>query len=227
MRRRTAKLVSWNTATVVVLLVGGWLSLTYRPRWYRPAQVPPPEFQRVRDDFQEAVSAFTDHVVGGAPFVMELSQERVNEWLALRGEIWPGADRLMPAWMEDPMVVFESGSVRLAATARQRGVRTVLSVRATPRVENEWITLRISGIRGGVVPVPAILLRGILREITRSVAGEKARDAGGDEPSEPLALVNRFHWANGRRDFRVADIRVEPGRLILHIQPLTSSDRRR
>ena len=82
------------------------------------------------------------------------SDQEVNAWLA-EDLVSHFADQLPPE-VNEPRVLFELDRIILAFQLRQRGVQSVITVVARPRVpEGNTVELTLEKIRAGILPVPA------------------------------------------------------------------------
>jgi hypothetical protein len=227
-RRRRRRIVALTIAGGMLLLaIAGWLSLQHIPAWYNPQPVPAVQLQHVKDDLVATVASLSERMNGGAPFTFRITQAQLNAWLAAREQIWPPAQAWIPPEMENPYVVFRPGRIVLAGTVRWGGIRTVLSAAAAPSVTDAGVTVRLSDIRGGSLPVPDAWVRQQLESLELRQRRRHAEDPATMLPLgellEGASFPAEFVWPNPHRPFRLLDIRVEDGALTLEIQPLPRS----
>ena len=107
------------------------------------------------------------------------TDQEVNAWLA-EDLVTYFADRLPPE-VNEPRLLFEVDRIILAFQLRQRGVQSVITVVARPRVPGgNTIELTLEKIRAGILPVPAdnILDRIIEYARNHGVDAEWARKDG-------------------------------------------------
>jgi len=226
------------SAVVVLLLVGGlvlWLTFQHKPSWYRPPELDAVGLQRARADAVTTADDVSDRIVRRASFDIVLEQRAVNQWLAALPYAWPDAFEALPPGLSDLVVAFEHDRVRIGAMYSRGGWRAVISgaVILSLTDDRQGLTWRIEEVCGGSIPVPRSLLAQWVDPLLARRAGDHGRPRSTDSPRPALQQVtstselfegvtslNRFVWFNGRRPFRIADLRVEEGRLHLRIEPL-------
>ncbi|HOW19818.1 MAG TPA: hypothetical protein PLC79_12350 [Phycisphaerae bacterium] len=211
---------------VAALLAGGltgWMLFQHIPAWYAPVQVPAADLQGVKDDLIACNNAFDDRMQAGGVFEFRITQDRLNAWLSAREQMWPAMRKWVPPMMEDPFIGFEPGRVVLAGTVTLGGVRTVLSVRLRLDADDKGLLVRLTEVRAGSLPVPAVLVREPLRQIDAHT--RNGREAASKFPlaEDLLAGVHvpaEFVWWADKRHFRVCGVRVEPGAITFRVEPL-------
>lgn len=221
------RLTAWGLGGAAVVAVGlvasAWVLFQRVPPWYQPAPVPAADLQAVKDDLARFEIGLSERMNGDRPFSFAIAQEQLNRWLAARERMWPPARAWIPPMMDDPFVVFEPGRVLLAGTVTVGGVRTVLNARAEIRIDNAQLFLRVFGVKGGSLPVPDALVREHLRELDarhrRTTAGP-AMLPSAEDVIVGWRIPAEFVWPNGKRRFRVRDVRIERGTMTFELQPL-------
>ena len=209
-------------ATLTLLGIGvGAYNLLRTPGWYRPPIIADAERQQVRDDLMLAQQQFTEGLrLGGGPFVYNIPQRDVNRWLTMRRGIYPAIDRFRSDGLEDPFLMIEDGCLTISGRTATPFGRVVISVDVEPTVEDGALVLRAKGARCGSMPVPLGL--GGLDSHFEQEAGE----AWEGSPRMSGDLINgvridtKATWWNGRIDYRVLDVWIEPGVLHLEIESL-------
>jgi len=201
--------------TILLLLltgVGMLLAATCRPAWYAPATV---NFATLHEDKRQLV-ALLDGIAGalnaGHSLRVVIDEAQANRWLAARDEMWPDATlELGP--LNDPVVAFEEGDVRIGALLAHGTWRGVLSVRLRPVLSGEEVGFTIAQANLGALRIPA----GMGLDVVGQVGG---LSRGGARLAGPtLWWPNAGVWPNGRRPFRVTACEVRAGRLVIELAP--------
>ncbi len=230
--RKRRRWLRWTcvalAAAGLVALAGLWLALAHVPGWYQPMIVPPSEYQIVRDDLVMAAEEFSTALVAGEPFRFALTQQELNEWISARWQIWPAAEEWVPRWLAEPMVVFKPDRIIVAGTLERGWLRTVASLHLRVIAEADALRVRLEGLHGGSLPVPATMIEKQLAEfagqtqerLARGQASPQAKAVNAAELEQSIALPNEFTWPNGRYDFRIEAIDVDDGRIIVTVRPL-------
>ena len=223
LRRNWRRIVGVAALCGVGILAGAMAAAVRSPAWYAPSVVAPEDRQKVRNNLVAAEQAFTEGLrTAIRPFEYQLLQDDVNQWIAMRREIYPLIDELAPPQLDDPFVVFREGTITIAGRYRTGVLNVVLSVDIVPTLEDGWLVLRAGAVRCGSVRLPlsfgAIgLRRPIERDREETWPGSPRMN--GDFVNG-LRLESEAWWKNGGSAYRLLDVRVEPGRLRLEIEPL-------
>ena len=235
-RKRWKWAIPLAATAVIVALGAAWMAFQHVPSWYRPVYVPADDYQRVRDSLQFACQEFSDGVINQESFRYTLTDRQINEWIYCRGEIWPDAEGVLPAFLAEPMIVFRPGEIILAGRYEGGEVQTVVNAGFTPTIEGDDLLIRLNSAGGGSLPVPRALISGPLAELLTSeqlwsrLQIEPGLDNDHLTQDRIAELIestakgwrvrNRFVWPNGKRPFRINGVSVEEHRLILDVVPL-------
>ena len=150
--RKTTKCLLWFGVCLGILAAiptGIWFSLTYQPSYYRDMVLLTREQrggpgQEVRRPEPSAPQRHLQRTHWEAVF----SDQEVNAWLA-EDLVTHFLDQLPPE-INEPRLLFELDRVTLAFQLRQRGVESVITVVARPRVpEGNTVELTLEKIRAG------------------------------------------------------------------------------
>jgi len=232
--KRILKRWRWIVAGLVTLLVGvvvtGWLLFQHIPAWYRPVQVPPDELQHVRNDLVQTTDAFGAALNDAqGSFKFRLTQDQVNAWLSARESIDPKTHEWLPPTLSDPMILFEPGGVRVAATYADGDLRTVVSAKLTVTVDAAGIKAQLGDVAGGSLTMPDSFVQKGLRAFDRRVS-PKLADAGVTtsgrqrlrlrDLADGVILPTTGKWLAGGQRFRVLGIAFEPGAVTFTIERL-------
>ncbi len=205
------------------IIAGSLYALIATPAWYAPPVVLAADRQQVRNNLIDAEQAFTEGLrAGSGPFTYHIYQDDLNRWIALRREIYPLIDELVPHMLADPFVLFDDGEITLAGRYTASAVDLLLSIDIVPTFEAETITLRAKTVRCGSVGMP--------KDFGQLGLDDRIeRDREQTWPGSPrmwgdfltgLHLEARAWWKNGGIEYRVLDVQVQPGVLSLKIEPL-------
>jgi hypothetical protein len=138
------------------------------------------------------------------------TDQEVNAWLA-EDLVIHFADQLPPE-VNEPRVLFELDRVILAFQLRQRGVQSVITVIARPRVpEGNTVELTLEKIRAGILPVPSdnVLNRIIEYARAHGIDVEWTRRDG-----YPVVLL-RYTPNLDREDVRLEELQIRGGQIRL------------
>lgn len=208
---------------VCCLLLVAWIGLR-TPGWYQPATVPEDREQRqeIRNNLVMAEQAFTGSLLDGRPFKYRIHQRHINEWLAMRYEIYPRIDDVVPPVIDEPFVTIGDGHIRLAGRLTIANQATVVSADIAPSFEDGDVVLRLAGFRCGSLPLPNVLEQ---LDLDRSVQLDANRAWPGSPPiegrlAEGIRIGARGWWQNGGVDYEVTDVEVGEGVLTFSVTPL-------
>jgi hypothetical protein len=132
-----------------------WFSLTYQPSYYRNI-VHLTRQQRAGQakKFVAQSLQLRNDICNEPNWEAVFTDQEVNAWLA-EDLVTHFLDQLPPE-INEPRLLFELDRVTLAFQLRQRGVESVITVVARPRVpEGNTVELTLEKIRAGILPVPA------------------------------------------------------------------------
>jgi len=217
-------------AVLLTVLTVAWLMFQHIPAWYRPPAVAPPNQQRVRDDLVATLGSFETRLgTEGRPFEFRFSQDQINAWLAVREAIWPASREWLPPALSDPFVAIETEGVRVAATYRHGGLRTVLSARLELAADPDGVWVRLVDVAGGELSVPTSWVQEQLAAMDGGAwpAGKRSKLQLGGDPlpqlrrlTDGVVFPNAWIWENGKQPFRITDLRFVPGTVVVVVQPL-------
>ena len=156
--KKVLKRLLWFALSLGILAVipaGIWFSLTYQPAYYRDIVLLP---RKQREDqakkFVTQSLQLRNDICNEPTWEAVFTDEEVNAWLA-EDLVTHFVDQLPPE-INQPRLVFELDRITLAFQLRQRGVDSVITVVARPRVpEGNTVELTLERIRAGILPVPA------------------------------------------------------------------------
>jgi uncharacterized protein YpmS len=213
MRTKTKRLlwVGIFLAILAALPVGVWLSLTYQPSYYRAMVLQSREQRKGKAKKFVAQSLQLRNDICNEPtWEAVFSDQEVNAWLA-EDLVTHFADQLPPE-VNEPRVLFELDRIILAFQLRQRGVESVITVVARPRVpEGNTVELTLEKIRAGILPVPAdnVLDRIIEYARAHGIDVEWTRRDG-----YPVVLI-RYTPNLQREDVQLEEVQIRSGQLRL------------
>ena len=210
LRRRAA--IALLIALPLALLALG-LTATCRPRWYRPVST---DYARLHDDKRDLAALGVDigaALNAGRPIQLQLREDQLNRWIAARAEMWPeAAVDIRP--LRDPQLTFHDDEIRFAALAEHAGWRAVLSITCRVAVTGDRVLIRCNAARLGLLPLPAGWLASL---VTTALRGTGVSVEAG--PDGALALHNDWLWPNGKRRFRLADLRISAAVVHFGLEP--------
>jgi hypothetical protein len=155
---KTTKRLLWFglcPGILATIPMGIWFSLTYQPSYYRH-MVHLTRAQRAGQakKFVAQSLQLRNDICNEPTWEAVFSDQEVNAWLA-EDLVTHFLDQLPPE-VNEPRLMFELDKVTLAFQLRQRGVESVITVVARPRVpEGNTVELTLEKIRAGILPVPA------------------------------------------------------------------------
>ncbi|MGP0062114.1 MAG: hypothetical protein ACLQGP_00750 [Isosphaeraceae bacterium] len=212
--RKTSRWFLWAGIILGMLIavpVGGWLCLTYQPSYYRDIveQTHEQREGKARKFVAQSLQLRND-ICNEPTWEAVFTDQEVNAWLA-EDLVTHFADQL-PSEVNEPRVLFELDRVILAFQLRQRGVQSVITVVARPRVpEGNTVELTLEKIRAGILPVPAdnVLDRVIEYARCHGIDVEWTRKDG-----YPVVLI-RYTPNLDRDDVQLEELQIRSGQIRL------------
>ncbi len=213
-----------------------WAALAHVPDWYRPPQVTDAEYNDVKKALMDTVVGFTDALPAGQPFQITLTDAQINRWIAVRTDVWPGADEWIPDYVREPVVVFEPGGAVFGARFTSNGWEAILSARLTCDVGDDTITIQLDRLACGSCPLPISVVARRLRPVLTAADGDVdimpdpmadavrffRQKGNAGLQTEGVTVENRLFWKPSERWFRIRSLSIEPGILRAEIEPLGS-----
>src|SRR5262245_34461794 len=212
--RKLSKRLLWIViilAVVASIPAGIWFSLTYQPSYYRAMVLQSREQRegKARKFVAQSLQLRND-ICNEPSWEAVFTDQEVNAWLA-EDLVRHFADQLPPE-VNEPRVLFELDRVIFAFQLRQRGVQSVITVVARPRIpEGNTVELTLEKIRAGILPVPAdnILDRIIEYGKAHEIDVEWSRKDG-----YPV-VVMRYTPNLDREDVRLEELQIRVGQIRL------------
>lgn len=221
-------LVSLSAFLIVVVLL-----IEHKPSWYQPATLDAFQLERARLDATTTWNDISGRMVRGRSFEVTLSEQAVNEWLAVLAHDRPELFASWPADVQSPAIGFVAGQIRISAFYESGGWRVIVTVGMRPRISagGRYCALELDGAYLGSLPVNRSLVARFVQPILRDSPesnGERHRATpwvGADVRTADwlcrgLRIENRFVWPNGDRPFRIESIAVADGTLRVRLNPL-------
>ncbi|MBU0717597.1 MAG: hypothetical protein KJ749_05050 [Planctomycetes bacterium] len=235
---RSLRWRGFQAAAVVAVFtfVTLWLLFHHRPGWYQPAIVDEPLLQRAQADSTATADAISKRIVEAQPVSVTLTDDTVNEWLGALPHLWPEARRHIPREISGLALAFDAGEIRVGGYYNANGwqVITSLGLIANVSPDGRDILIKLTGIRGGSLPVPRFAAEKLLGRALESYRNASSLAADPEtspvfalrkvdsvsELFEGVTIRNHFIWPNGKRPFRIDSIEADDGQLRLQIEPL-------
>lgn len=230
-RRRRRRRVKIALAVLGVVLVGSFLALHRKPRWYHPATITNEDIPQVEASVANVIDAIGDSMVLRKPFDVALSEEQVNEWLAGMPVLATKWDYEWNQSVHAAAVRFDEGFMRVGVHCERGNWQAILGLQIVPRVSDDGTQLifQASNVTIGAIPLPARWWEpAVDRELAKLARKWRADRGSSDivtdtstEGVRALSIPNRFLWPNGERWFRIGSIKSEAGGTIrIGIVPL-------
>lgn len=236
---RTGRPIKWlrlillaGAGVTVVVGLTLWIMFQHIPAWYRPPAIIPSD-QRWKNDWLGARNRLQATLLNEKQdFEFMFSQDQINAWLAIREAMWPLSRNWLPAALSEPFVFIDSDGLRLAATYRGGGVRTIVSARLLVTVQGGTIRVALAELAGGSLGIPKSWVQERLALLDGHAwpAGKKSRFQLGGPPlprlaelTEGVKLPDSWVWEESGLylPFRIKKLRLESGRLFVTFQPLS------
>jgi hypothetical protein len=212
--RKKSKCLLWvGTISVVLVTIPAivWLSLTYQPSYYR-AMTRASRAGRA-DQAKKFVAQslqLRNDICNEPAWEAVFSDEEVNAWLA-EDLITHFADQLPPE-VDEPRLLFEFDRITLAFQLHQRGIHSVITVVARPRVpEGNTVELTLEKIRAGILPVPADNFLDRIIDYARSHGVDVQWSRKDGYP----VVVMRYTPNLDREDVRLEEVQIGNGQIRL------------
>ncbi len=235
-RRRWIVRTLFGVAVAMVAGLGVLCMVVHHvPGWYQSVYVPEVRLDEVRADATRSYSRFGDGLARRKTFEFTLDEHQVSEWIAARERIWPESGGWVPPWVNDPLVRFQEQRILVGARVDLDGHQLIAGAYLSIEVgSDDILVVRLERVTVGSLPVPLGLLARPLARLLRmeghdldfvpaplADTAQYFRDSEAAAAlSEGVRRANRFIWENGRRPYRIEDIRIGDGKLTLTIEPL-------
>ncbi len=210
-KRKRLVLAGLVTLTILMIPVGAWLSLTYRPSFYRAlTNLSPDQREAKAKRFVAGSLQLRNDISNERDWQAVFTDQEVNAWLA-EDLVTHFAD-LIPPEIHEPRIAFDADRVTLAFQLDRGPIRSVIWVVAQARVpEDNVLALTLEKIRAGVFPISVDRLVGPINA--------QARAHGLDihwtrEQGLPVALI-RYQPDEGRSDVVLESLSIRRGQLRL------------
>jgi hypothetical protein len=201
---------------VVITIVGFLVAGTRRPQWYHPA---PLDRSRLHADkaalanLEEQISAALN---AGQEARFQVDEDQLNRWLSAGAEIWPQlAVDLGP--FQQPRVLLRDGRIQVAARSRIGGVQVVAVLDCAVEVTEDTLVLHWKPPRLGAIPAPR---RWVSDMLTRHAIGTAVNTRVGT-----VTFDNDLVWPNGKRRFRLRELKIADGVATVVLEPLRTRPR--
>ncbi|WP_435007522.1 hypothetical protein P12x_004804 [Tundrisphaera lichenicola] len=210
-KRKRLALAGLAALILLMIPVGAWLSLTYRPSFYRALiNLSPDQRQAKAKKFVAGSLQLRNDISNEPDWQAVFTDQEVNAWLA-EDLVTHFAD-LIPPEIHEPRIAFDADRVTLAFQLDRGPIRSVIWVVAQVRVpDDNVLALTIEKIRAGVFPISVDRLVGPINA--------QARAHGLDirwtrEQGLPVALI-RYSPDEDRSDVVLESLNVRRGQLRL------------
>ncbi len=163
----------------------------------------------------EILPEFYNKSQSGSEFEMTFSQEGINDILARHIKEL----RINPDVFSDISITFKKGRILLAALTSWHSYKFIVTAVFKPSVNEEGLTAGLSKIQTGTSTVPfakEIIRRRVLYELARSSRESDLVHYAGIVLNDKL-MPREFSF--NHRDFRIKNIEVEDGKLIIGFVP--------
>jgi uncharacterized protein YpmS len=198
-------------ASLAVIPVLAWVSLSYEPQFYRnTARLPRARREADARRFVAQSLQLSNNIRNEPVWEAMFTDEEVNAWLA-EDLVSQFADQLPPE-VRDPRVAFETDRVTLAFRLEQGPVKSVIWVVARPRVARaNVLELTLEKIRAGIMPVPA---DDVLDRIADHVRARGVEVSWKRVDGLPVVRV-RYQPDADREDVELQTVQISAGQLRL------------
>ena len=212
--RTMCRRLCWSLAILSLLggiVLAAWLSLTYRPAYYRDmVELSPSKREKNAKQFVTASLQLSNDIRNERSWEAIFSDQEVNAWLAQ--DLLTHFAEHLPSEVREPRVIFETDRIVLAFQYKQFGVDTVITVIARPRVPRDnAVELTIESVRAGILPVysDGVIDKIIGHARTRGIDVRWQRHDG-------YPLITLFYSASlQREDVRLENLQIRGGQLRL------------
>lgn len=244
MPKKSRKLLLVGIAVALVLLTALVLGLLNRdPADYRPLQLDPAGQDIAMRAFFSRIQDFGNDAGAGKPFQWDMTDGQANSYLAGMDAVAAITDRpfrpldvMRRHGFDDPAVAMHEGYLTLMVHAIAQD--KVISVDLRPEYNGQGqLTMRVAGVRVGVVPVPEAAVEEGRQKLVGQLVGRLAHtDPGGEVKigdvsvgkmaqvlSGVLDMLNGKYvrpelvWPLGKHHVLVEKIELHEGSLKLHV----------
>ncbi len=253
-RRVIFRLLATLVAAMVLASVAVYVLASWRPGYFRPAYLTQREKEIATQNFNAKIAELTNEVQARQPYVLEMTQNEANAYLASTDEIalflHPGRQRgdiqqLMDrVGLAEPCVRFANDVATLMIRSCEHG--KIFSVDLSFSFDEAGdVRIHLKRARIGLLPIPKFVIRAqlerlkvVLRE--RLEAAQAGIDSDSDEAggfaavdlTEIFAKIVTAVDENPIQGIirvrgqhaRISDIRIDGGRIAIYFQPTTVED---
>lgn len=227
-RQRWRRRLSIAGVVIALGAVTLWLLFQHKPTWYEPVDLDRRSLVETQNDATYTADLVSDQMVRGRPFEVTLSDTQVTRWLTALPEMVPESQVTWPASLAAPGVRFEPGRVRAGVVCEGSGWRSLMSLSLRVEADPDAGVLRVAVESTGVgsLPVPRLVVVNALKTpLERLFRRAEARELmpkfeSVDQIYEGVPIRNRFVWPNGKRAFRIGQIRFEDRTVRILIEPI-------
>ena len=204
------------------------------PDWYKlPNPLSPEELLAAEERMISTGAKFKNASQVNEPFILELTDEQVNDMLAVAMDRRP----ILPDYMAHPAISFSDGAIFAGAMVTFKGQTSVVSLRIKPFVDAAGLLhIELDQLRAGALGLPRNFLADTIRDMEKSVTARldwstsKTAQANTARKNKNL-LARIFTALSGtpvlanfvtREDLQMAieDIQVSPGLIEIQFKPL-------
>ncbi|MCK4850312.1 MAG: hypothetical protein KAT11_03120 [Phycisphaerae bacterium] len=236
-KRRIALSVLGLILLVIVSGVVAWVLIGLRPKWYRPRQLSREDLLAAEERMFGTVADFTNASQMNEPFILELTDEQINDMLAVRID----RHRILPDYIADPVISLGNGAAWAGAMVTWKGKSSVVSVRIRPFVDSGGLLhIELDRLKAGALGLPENFLPDTLNQLEQSVTAKLTASRSNSEQAKTAKknkdLMTRVFTALSgtpvpanfvtREDLQMAveDIRITPGLLEIQFRPMATGD---
>ena len=224
----------WRILTGTILtaalssVIALWLCYRYTPAWYTESQIPHEQAEELALLFENITLArFNNAAQQVKPFSFTFDQHQINGELEYRSA---GIPDLLPAGVDEPVILFRPGRIVIAATIHQGSISTVMSMHLGAAIGDDGqLHITVEKMAGGSLPLPRKVRNLVLDELTLRNQPPPQTDEGwldeynvwSDAIFNGSAIEPRFTIPGVfKKHIRISNIHIGHEQLTVSVEPV-------
>ena len=162
---------------VVVLVL-----LALRPEWYQYKERSEEDLLAAEERMISTAAKFSNESQVNEPFILELTEEQINEMLAV---VIDRHKNTLPEHIANPVISLVDGAAFAGAMVTWKGRSSVVSVRIEPSIDSAGLLhIKLDRLKAGALGLPEDFLPDTLKKLEASLTSKLARSTSDSEQAK-------------------------------------------